>query len=207
MATVILNWNRKSVPEKLLKAQYIIEQMTVNATDFPNPNPTLLDVEQARADLSKKAVAAQAGGYALTFAKNEAEKVLDGKMKSLQAYVQNISGGVEAVIIRSGMEVKKTPSPLPDPTQVQNLDAFPTRTQGEVQLTWDTMDNVIGFQVERWSEDKDGTGFWDKIAITTKSKLLAKGLNTGTVYRFRVAGIGKDDTIGSFSQEASSVAP
>lgn len=207
MAIVVLYWNRKTVPEKMLKAQYIVAQMTTNVADFATPNPTLADVTAAVQTLADAAVAAQAGGYALTFAKNEAEKVLDDLMRQLMAYVQNVSGGSEAIIIRSGMDIKRTPSPLPDPLLVQNLDAFPTRIQGEVQLTWDRLDNVIGYRVERWFEDDAGNGFWDKLAITTKSKFLATGLTTGTVYRFRVAGIGKDDTYGPFSQEATSVAP
>lgn len=207
MATVVLNWNRRSVPDKLLKAQYILAQMTQNAVDFPTPSPTLAEVNTAVQTLAEATIAAQAGGYALTFAKNEAESALDALMKSLQAYVQNVSGGSEAIIIRSGMDVKRSASPLPDPLQVQNLNAFPTRKQGEVQLTWDVLENVIGYRVERWFEDDAGNGFWDQIAISTKSKFLVTGLSTGTVYRFRVAGLGKDDIVGPYSQEAQSVAP
>jgi len=207
MATVKLDWYRKTVPEKILKGEYIVQQMTLNAAVYLTPNPTLMDVQAALDDLIKKAVAAQAGGYALTFAKNAAEKVLDGLMSSLMAYVQNASGGDEGIILLSGMEVRKLPSPIPEPGQAQNLDGFPTRTQGNIQLTWDSLPNAVLYQVEQWLEDEKGEGFWDKIALVSKSKHLVSGLTTGTVYRFRVFGIGKNDEVGPMSQEASSVAP
>jgi hypothetical protein len=207
MATPVLNWNRMSVPEKLLKVQFIVGQMTENVTDFPTPFPALADVTAANDDLAKKAVAAQAGGYALTFAKNEAEKSLHELMKQLMAYVQNISGSNEALIIKSGFDIKRPSAPLPAPLQVENLSALPSRTQGEILLKWDTLKNVIGYQVELWMEADEGTGFWDELAVTTRSKFTVTGLETGTVYRFRVAGLGKNDVYGPYSQDARSVAP
>ena len=196
-----------SVPEKLLKVQFIVGQMTENVTDFPTPFPALADVTAANDDLAKKAVAAQAGGYALTFAKNEAEKSLHELMKQLMAYVQNISGSNEALIIKSGFDIKRPSAPLPAPLQVENLSALPSRAQGEILLKWDTLKNVIGYQVELWMEADEGTGFWDELAVTTRSKFTVTGLETGTIYRFRVAGLGKNDVYGPYSQDARSVAP
>ena len=207
MATVKLEWHRKTVDQKLIKGEFISQQMATNVAEYPTPNPSLADLDAALDDLRKKAVAALAGGYALTYANNQAEKVLDGIISQLMSYVQNASGGVEAIILKSGMNVRKTPKPVPDPLQVENLDAFPTRSQGEVQLTWDSLDNSPYYQVEQWKEDNAGNGFWDKIATISKPKYTVTGLTTGTVYRFRVAGLGKDDVLGPYSQEATSVAP
>lgn len=181
--------------------------MTLNATTFVTPNPALADIDAARIDLSKAAVAAQAGGVALTLAKNEAEAKLDKLMSQLASYVQNVSGGEESIILQAGMDVRRAPSPLPTPPIVKNLDAAPTRTQGEIQLKWDTLGSSYYYQVEMYVEDDAGNAFWNKIAVQSKSKFLVTGLTTGKVYRFRVAGVGKDDEIGPFSQEASSVAP
>mgnify|MGYP000571090361 CR=1 FL=1 len=77
MALVKLEWYRKTAPEKLLKTEYIIQQMTANVATYATPNPDLADVEAARLNLNKAAVTALAGGVALTLAKNEAEDVLD----------------------------------------------------------------------------------------------------------------------------------
>ena len=207
MATVKLDWYRKTVDQKLIKGEYVSQLMAANVAEYPTPNPPLTELDDALEDLRKKAVSALAGGYINTFAKNEAEKVLDGIISQLMAYVQNASGGVEGIILLSGMEVRKTPSPTPNPPMVENLDAFPTRTQGQIQLTWDSLGDNYDYRVERWMEEDGQEGFWYGIATPSKSKFLVTGLTTGTVYRFRVAGIGTDDRIGSFSQEASSVAP
>ena len=111
MALVKLDWQRRTVADKLLKSEFITQQMTFNAATFATPNPALADVDAARTDLSKAAVAAQAGGLALTLAKNEAETKLDQLISQLGAYVQNISAGDEAIILQAGMDVRKTPSP------------------------------------------------------------------------------------------------
>lgn len=207
MALVKLEWYRRPVSDKLLKSEFIVQQMTLNATTFVTPNPTLADIDAARIDLSKAAVAAQAGGVVLTLAKNEAEAKLDKLISQLASYVQNVSGGEESIILQAGMDVRRAPSPLPTPPIVKNLDAAPTRTQGEIQLKWDTLGSSYYYQVEMYVEDDAGNAFWNKIAVQSKSKFLVTGLTTGKVYRFRVAGVGKDDEIGPFSQEASSVAP
>jgi hypothetical protein len=78
MATVILDWHRKTVDQKLTKGGYVSLQMATNVAEYPTPNPPLADLDAALDDLRKKSISAQAGGYVLTFAKNEAEKVLDG---------------------------------------------------------------------------------------------------------------------------------
>ncbi|MGB0916151.1 MAG: fibronectin type III domain-containing protein [Flavobacteriales bacterium] len=207
MATVKLEWQRKTADQKLTRGAYILQQMALNASAFATPNPALETVDEAISDLRKKNIAALAGGYALTFAKNEAEKALDVLINQLAAYVQNVSGGNEGIILLSGMEVRKTPSPLPDPEQVQNLDAYPTRTSGRVKLNWDRLEHVSNYQVEVWETDDKADGFWAKKGTPSKSQMEISGLVTGTVYRFRVAGIGKNDVLGAFSQDASSVAP
>ncbi len=207
MATAVLNWNQKTIPERIIRVKFIVMKMTENAAVFVAPNPTLTVVDDATEALAEATVNALAGGYALTYAKNAANDVLHDLMVQLLSYVQNISGGDEGIIIQSGFEVKKTPSPTPNPGQVENLSAVPSLTQGEILLNWDPLKYAKVYQVEMWVEGGDDEGFWNPIATTTKSKYTQTGLDTGTVYRFRVAGIGNDDTFGPYSQEASSVAP
>ncbi len=206
MSQVKLEWARRTVADKLIKADFIIQQMTDNAGDFPTPLPTLVDVQGARDDLAKAAVDAEAGGAALTLAKNQAEVTLDDLIRQLMSYVQNVSNGDAAIILKSGMDVRKTPAPVPPPEQVQNLNALPSRTQGAIDLTWDTLGNRSYYLVEQLIAD-EADAEWMKIAISSKSKFQVTGLTTANIYRFRVAGVGKDDEVGPFSQEASSVSP
>lgn len=207
MSTVKLGWHRKTVPEKIIKGEYIVQQMTANAGIFVTPLPALADVTTAHDNLIQTAVAAEAGGTALTLAKNNAEDAYDALIAQLMSYVQNVSNGDEAIILQSGMDVRRTPSPLPPPAQVQNLDAFPSRTQGEINLNWGSLGNSYYYQVEQFIEDETGLGVWVKLVVSSKSKYTVTGLATGSVNKFRVAGIGRDDVVGPFSQEATSVAP
>lgn len=208
MALVKLGWNRMSVAEKLIKGDYIVAQMTANVATFPTPLPSLEDVTVAITALRDAATRAEAGGYVLTFEKNLAQEALDELMRQLTAYVQNVSGGDAETILLSGMEVRRGPEPKPAPTQIQNLNALPSRTTGQIDLNWDTLGQGVVYQVEQWMDGQDDDeGFWSKLATPSKSKYTVTGLNTGTVYRFRVAGIGTDDRIGPFSQDATSVAP
>ncbi|MBL4585999.1 MAG: hypothetical protein JKX84_02930, partial [Flavobacteriales bacterium] len=139
MSLVKLEWSRRPVSDKILRAQYITRQMALNVATYATPNPTLADVDIARANLNNAAVDALSGGVVLTLAKNIAEKVLDELIAQLVAYVQNVSGGSEALILQAGMDVRKLPSPLPPPAQIENLNAYPTRSQGEIQLNWDSL--------------------------------------------------------------------
>lgn len=209
MAQVKLGWDRKTVADKLIKADYIAQQMTDNVATFATPLPTIEDVTNAIGALRNAAIAAEAGGYALTFAKNEAETSLDQLISQLMSYVQNVSAGDPEVILLSGMEVRRDPQPTPVPLQVQNLNALPSRAQGSIDLNWDALDRRAIYQLEQWidPEEDDQTGFWSKVATPSKSKYTVDNLTTGKVYRFRVAGIGTDDRIGPYSQEATSVAP
>lgn len=207
MATAVLNWNQKTIPERIIRCKFITKKTGENGADFVTPNPPLLEVEDAIEQLLKATVDALAGGYELTYAKNAANEALHSKMVQLQSYVQNISGGNEGILLKSGFELKKVPTPNPAPGQVENLSAIPSLTQGEILLNWDVLKYTKVYQVEMWTEAENGDGFWNPIATTTKSKFTQTDLATGTVYRFRVAGIGNDDAVGPYSQEASSVAP
>lgn len=207
MAIAVLNWNQKTIPERLIRCKFITKKIGANAVVFVTPNPTLAAVDDDIDTLGDATVNALAGGYELTYAKNTANDALHGKMVQLQSYVQNISDGDEGIILQAGFEVKKSATPSPTPGQVENLSAVPSLAQGEILLNWDVLDYAKVYQIEMWTEADDGQGFWNPITASTKTKFTQTGLATGTVYRFRVAGIGSNDSFGPYSQEASSVAP
>lgn len=87
MTLVKLNWGRKTVPQKLIKADFIVQQMTLNVGTYATPLPALSDVATATGNLRTSAIAAEAGGYALIFAKSEREKELDHLISQLMSYV------------------------------------------------------------------------------------------------------------------------
>ena len=206
MALIKLGWNRKSVPDKLLKGRFIVMQMTANASVFPNPIPSLAEVQAAHDALHQAAVRACAGGKLLTAAKTEATNTYDRLIAQLAAYVQSISAGSEEIILKAGMEVRQKPSTRPSASQVNKLRAYPSRKQGTILISWTSLGRGYVFQLEMCTEEPDGMTPWTQ-RISHGSEYEMSGLERGRVYYFRVAGIGTDNVFGPYSQEVNSVAP
>jgi hypothetical protein len=112
---------------------------------------------------------------------------------------------------------------------VQKPNATVGGNPGKIELTWDSLSGAKSYVVEmKVSSNRipplqatdsisvgDSDVFtqnalnaieWIRIDTVTKSKLTLKGLETGTVHSFRVAGINAAGQ-GDYSQVVSSVAP
>jgi hypothetical protein len=206
MALVKLDWNRKSVPDKLLRGRFIIMQMTANTNVFPNPAPSLVEMQASHNALHQAAVRAYAGGILLTAAKTKATNTYNRLIAQLAAYVQNISAGSEEIILKAGMEVRQKARSRPSASQVNKLRAYPSRKQGTILISWTSLGRGYVYQLEMCTEEPDGMTPWTQ-RILHGTEFVISDLERGRIYYFRVAGIGTDNVFGSYSQEANSVAP
>ena len=229
MARVKLGFARLSVASKILTARSVVNQMTGNAA-FPTPSPDLAVITGAVDALEDAAQKALKGGTDKTLAKHLAEADLNALMGSLQDYVQVASDGKPLVIESSGMEVRKERKPASLPPAVLNVRASVGGNPGEIKLIWDGLPEAKSYVVEMLlpepktdsasappqpiegdgetvlTETTKSTITWLRIDTVTKRYLTVKGLDTGTVYSFRLAGINSAGQ-GDYSQTASSVAP
>lgn len=156
MSQAILQWDKKSVPVKIEKAEAIVA-----ATGSPlNPNyqppndpvdPTLLEIVDA---VNALKVARQnsinaGGGKVLNSIVAAKEEILDGLMSKFVDFIQVKSGGNAEKILSSGLGVKKEAGATQDLTAVQGMIALvgESGNDGEIDLDWDTLEGAVNYQV------------------------------------------------------------
>lgn len=206
-AKVRLRLSRTPVPELLELTQQIVSAMTGNP-DFATPNPPLASVTGAADALSKAnntANQARMDSKAKTVLANEQADNLRGLLTSLASYVENIASGKEAVINGAGMDVKAPASAGAVPSVVTGLEATTGDNDGELDLSWNSIDGASSYLAER-SLTAPPTAAWELQGAVTKSRMTADGLESGKRYWFRVAAVGAKGQ-GGWSDIASRIAP
>jgi hypothetical protein len=104
--------NRDCDADLRVHVSIIIFKMTGNP-DYPNPTPTLAEVDTALNVFIAALMAAADGGKALTAAKNAARKALVRVVRALANHVQSACDGDYSVLLGSGFPTHKpTRSPI-----------------------------------------------------------------------------------------------
>jgi hypothetical protein len=157
MSIAILGeWDKKSVPVKIEKAEAII-----TATGNPlNPNfqppndpvnPTLMELTMAKEALktARSNSVAAGGGKVLNGIVATKEQDLDELMPKFVAFIQAKSGGDKDKILSSGLLVKKEAGATQDLTAVQGMIALvgESGADGAIDLDWDTLEGATSYQV------------------------------------------------------------
>jgi fibronectin type III domain protein len=76
---------------------------------------------------------------------------------------------------------------------------------GEIDLSWDTVDGAKSYVIEQ-SLDPPTVTSWGHAGVSTKSSAAINGLTSGTRYWFRVAAVNANGTSG-WSDPATKIAP
>ena len=184
----------------------VIEMGMTGNPNFPTPNPPLSDLTNAKNAFAVAITAAAKGGTELTADKNAKRLVLMDVIRNLSYYVQETSGGDEQIILSSGFEVRKTPEPIGHLPEPQNLSAKVAGIPGMIDLNWRAIYGAGSYVIEINSGDPNDPNGWSIVTSVKKSKATISGLTTGTVYWFRVYGVGAAGN-GDMSDPAKSVAP
>ena len=184
-----------------VKSSFIIEKMTGSAR-FSDPVPPLETVQTALTNYNAARDKCVDGTRQDTVVKNQLRSVLEGLLKDLAAYVEQVSAGDEAMILSSGFDASKRPSyigPLECPT---NFKVKMGKNKGSVTLSCDTVENARFYEFEYTDAPSSVASVWTK-EVNTKHKILIEGLTSGKQYVFRVAGAGSDPSR-NYSEEISS---
>ena len=192
---------RYSDPELSIKASHVIEQMTGNP-NFPNPNPTLDVIREANLNYNLALNKVEGGSKEDTVVKNNSRKVLENFLKTETNYVQQVSGGSEAIILSSGFDVNKKPSVIGPLPKAAGLSVIAGDNKGSVVLNCKVVAHADFYEFEFTDAPTSAGSIWQK-RTTTKHKLLIEGLTSGKQYVFRVAAAGSDPAR-NWSDEISS---
>jgi len=178
----------------VLLGQNIQTNLNGNLT-FTTPNPPLADLVTALAATTARINAVTNAQTALDQALTERDtelEVLRAILTNLGAYVQNVSGGDEALIISAGMPTKSGREPI-FVGQVENLRLTASNESGEVFADWK---RVVGRSIYKVqiSLDTGAPVNWAPKLDTTKTKCsLNHDLVSGTKVWVRVKAIGPNN--------------
>ncbi|MEZ4791307.1 MAG: fibronectin type III domain-containing protein [Flavobacteriales bacterium] len=184
MKSIKVGLDGLSALDKVAKALYIEGKMGPNPA-FPTPQPPIADITAARQTLELRIAEALNGGKDATFKKHQAEDVLDELIVQEAGYVLSIAGGDEALILSAGFEVRKQASPVGALKAPANLRADLTDQQGQIKAVWDRVNGSHEYEVQRCDADPS-TGEWKLLGLTTRSRYLDEGLESGSVHWYRV---------------------
>ena len=174
------------------KAQHIVQSLTGNAA-FPNPTPALADVQTAISKYAAALANAIDGSKQDTAIKKQSRDDLEGLLHDLALYVQLTGKDDAAVILSSGFDIAKTPTPVGVLPKPDGFSVNPSASKGSVDLYVNASNGAKSYQYEYTDSPVTPTGVWHVITDTATA-ITVNNLQSGKEYAFRVAGIGSDPT-------------
>ncbi|WP_266364895.1 fibronectin type III domain-containing protein [Tellurirhabdus rosea] len=174
------------------KAQYVLASLT-NNSNFPNPTPTLADLQTAVTDYQQALVKAAGGARQDTLEKNLKRESLIRMLDKLAAYVQFMGKDNVTALQSSGFDLSKPRRPVGPLPKPENFKVEPGPSEGTMLVSVDAVRNAKSYLIEYTSTPETPTSIWTPL-VSSKSANLLTGLESGKQYVFRVAAIGSDPT-------------
>lgn len=157
----------------------------------PPPSPALAVVANAVTDLEVKAQAALNGGRVEMAARNAAQANVLSLGRQLGNYVESQANGDLEVLLGSGFEAVRAPSPSVVPAAPANPILAYTGVSGELLFRFTGDYNVRNFSVQ-YGENADGP--WIDYGLSTSSRVSLDGLTAGKIYWARACANGAAGT-------------
>ena len=183
----------KSATKLLQYAENIALKMTENADLFPEPAPTLAELDTAIADLREALAEAAFRDMRKVELKNQRHAALKQVVYGLSLYVDHVAKGDAATILAAGFLPNKDHTPTGPP---------PKPTDFRVELL-DTGEQRLKLRVKAWEQIRmyqfeyrkvGSTGHWQRV-LCSRSVCVLEELESLQQYEFRVAYIGTDPTV------------
>ena len=186
---VVMRLSRLGAADLLELGRKVVIAMTANA-NFPTPNPALADVTAALDTLEAANIAAKGGGIVPHEAKREAVRTVEGLMRALADYVNNVANGDRGVILSAGFGTNRRAEPVGILPAPKGLLAMVSSFAGTVELDWDPVAGSNQYTVYMKDSDPDDGQPWLPVHATTRSKAAITDLESGKFYWFRVTAFG-----------------
>ena len=207
MSKVKLELRYLTVPDRIEFGRQTIISMTGNA-HFTTPDPTLAALTEAVNELEtafNNANTARQAAITQTSILSDKTVSFDTIITKLGNYVENASGGNEAVILSSGLGVRSKATPVGSMSMPQGLSLTAGDKEGELDGGWDPVRGARSYLAEVCLDPITPTG-WKPAGVTTKSSITITGLISGSKYWVHVAAIGAAGQ-GPWSDPATRYAP
>lgn len=183
---------RKSDPKLETEAFQIQEAMTGNSY-FPDPKPTLPEVQAAVTAYSAALTVCTTGDRVKIAEKNECRSALVNILHQLSRYVLMVSNDNAAIALTSGFNISADPVrrelPKPDPLVLAN-----EKNPGEISCAGKTVKGAKSYIFQYATLEAMTTGNWSNVP-TTRVKTVLQSLNRGTLYYCRFGAIGGDNQL------------
>ncbi len=134
------------------------------------------------------------GNKLLTAEKNVARKDLEEFTKVVGNRVQDISGGNEVLILSSGFDLRRKPTPVGMLDMPNNVKVTPGKQSATLNISWDVVENAYNYVVRTTKAPVTESSIWTEMH-TSKHNLLLTSLPLGEPIAIQVAGLGTDPRI------------
>ncbi len=177
-------------PALLVKARNMVTKLTANPA-FATPSPALATVTAAADELE-----AAINAYDLNRGPGElidrdvAFTKLKGLVTDLGGYVQSASNGDLELIKSAGCIVRKPAQPVGMMAKPRDVVAENSLLRGRIEVRWRGVRGRSMYELELCSGDPNIEANWKLLALTSKNRFTAEGLDSDAVYYFRVKAIG-----------------
>ena len=182
--------------------QNIINLVTGNVP-FAGIKPTPAEAQTALDDLKAKNEAAMNGGKLEKMAEAEARLSFLVIGRQWANYVESNCGGVISVLLSSGFEARKAPTPPTTPETPADLRVNYTDTTGRLRVLFKGKRSNRNYALQ-YSESADGP--WIDLPLSSSTRVDVNGLTPGKTYWFRVQAIGVKGMSSDWSSPISKMA-
>jgi hypothetical protein len=170
------------------KVRFVLQQMTINAVNFPSPDPDLATITTLANEFERDIQEAEAGGsYDRSVRDNKKQELIDN-MHYLSNYVLFVAKGRRLIAESSGFTITKEKSPKPPiekPVQLVLTDGINAR---ELQLLFAKVHGAKSYMYQISTDPSDETK-WITAYGTVRKNLFTR-LESGKKYYVRVVALG-----------------
>jgi hypothetical protein len=176
--------------DRIILASTMADAFTDNATVFPDPDPTPLELTTAGTALRTAITTlaqAEAALEGLRAAVDDKSAALNLVLTRASKFAENVTDGDPVKLALSGAPLRGAPAPIGELPAPGNLRASLGDKDGETDLIWDPTKGAMVYIVQ-YSTTANGP--WLQGYMGTMSKCTISGLTSGQEYYFQVCAVG-----------------
>ena len=181
-------FDRMSDANLMVKGLFIHQSMAGNAS-FPTPTPTLDTLDTTLTQFQNALQNAETGNHQDIALRNQLRQTLITQLHLLGNYVLFTAAGNEVVATSSGFSISRPPAPKPPIAVPEGLSLKNGLNKGELELSLKRVAGARSYVYEITASPVTAQSQWESV-MSTVSKNLFAGLESGREYACRVAAVG-----------------